>query len=77
MPALDDLRNIDLSLKNTIATFLADVAARLTGDVSADDVEGVVSDLTTEVAALQGADPGAPVAPGAPGAPVTPVTPGS
>ena len=55
MSALTDLQAADASLKAEVATFLADVAAALSADDP--DIEAVVSDINSQVAALQAADP--------------------
>jgi hypothetical protein len=55
MTALADLQNADAALKAEVATFLADVATALSADDP--DIESVVSDINSQVAALQAADP--------------------
>ena len=58
MTALADLQAADTALKTEVATFLTDVAAALNAagtDPAA--IEAVVTDINTEVAALQAGDP--------------------
>jgi hypothetical protein len=58
MTALSDLLAADDALKTEVATFLSDIAGRLS---SVDDAsaEAVVADINAQIAALQGADPAA------------------
>ncbi len=64
MTALSDLQAADAALQAEVAAFLADIAAKLAAEDP--DIESVVADINSQIAALQAADPAA-------AAPVTPV----
>ena len=72
MSALTDLQNADAALKAEVATFLADIATALQAEDP--DIESVVSDINSQVSALQAADPAnaQPAAPAEPAAPAAP-----
>jgi hypothetical protein len=57
MSALTDLQAADASLRAEVATFLADIASALSAEDP--DIETVVADINSQVAALQAADPAA------------------
>jgi hypothetical protein len=61
MTALTDLQAADASLQAEVAAFLADIATALQAEDP--DIEQVVTDINTEVAALQAADPANAVPP--------------
>jgi len=60
MSALDDLNAAVSGLGAEITTFLADVAAQISGGVTADQAEGIVSQIDAFTGQLKAADPAAP-----------------
>lgn len=57
MAAIDDLTAAVSGLSSEITTFLADVAAAISGGVTAEQAESVVGQINAFTAQLQAADP--------------------
>lgn len=61
MAAIDDLTAAVSGLSTEVSTFLADIAAQVSGGVTADEAEAVVAQINGFTAQLQAADPATPV----------------
>ena len=57
MAAIDDLNAATAALSTEISTFLADVAAQISGGVTADQAEAIVAQINGFTSQLQAADP--------------------
>lgn len=57
MAAIDDLNAATAALGTEITTFLADVAAQISGGVTAEQAEGIVTQINGFTSQLQAADP--------------------
>jgi hypothetical protein len=66
MGALEDLQAANAAEQAELTTFLADIAAQISGGVSAADAETVVSAINERVVAMQAADPANVTPPAAP-----------
>lgn len=71
--ALDSLKQADADLKTEVATFLTDIATRLSGDDP--DIQAIADDIEGQVAALQGGDPETGAAPPVSAPPATAADP--
>lgn len=63
MAAVDDLNAAVTALGTEVTTFLADLAASISGGVTADQAEAVVASINGFTAQLQAADPAVTPAP--------------
>lgn len=61
MAAIDDVNTAISGLSTEITTFLADVASQISGGLTADEAEAVVTQINGFTGQLQAADPANPV----------------